>query len=81
MYSIFCYQINVTVNMHITFWMYVIILFLKGLQAYQINQSKSKSLLLSFLRQAQIALRNIECFEDFPARMQRRIAERGFYEK
>ncbi|GFS25805.1 cyclic nucleotide-binding domain-containing protein 2-like [Elysia marginata] len=30
---------------------------------------------------AQIALRNIECFQDFPARMQQKIAERGMYEK
>ncbi|GFO21259.1 cyclic nucleotide-binding domain-containing protein 2-like [Plakobranchus ocellatus] len=29
---------------------------------------------------AQIALRNIECFQDFPARMQKKIAERGLYE-
>ncbi|KAK3762835.1 hypothetical protein RRG08_040529 [Elysia crispata] len=30
---------------------------------------------------AQIALRNIECLQDFPARMQQKIAERGMYEK
>ncbi|XP_005092283.2 uncharacterized protein LOC101860076 [Aplysia californica] len=30
---------------------------------------------------ALIALRNIQCFEDFPARMQRKIAECGLYEK